>query len=66
MIARRSIQELADEIMAEVQIYASAWALVGSKFDDGFAYQIAQEQRDTLKSKIRGSLTFVNKLITPL
>ena len=37
-----------DEIMGMVQEYASAWSLVGSRFDNGHGMECAEEARSAL------------------
>ena len=41
-----------DEIMAQAQVFASAWGLVGSRFDSGNGLDNANEQKAVLRSLV--------------
>ncbi|WP_422097028.1 hypothetical protein [Variovorax sp.] len=41
-----------EEIMAQAQVYASAWSLVGSRIDEGDELANAQEQKAALRALV--------------
>ena len=42
----------AEQIMTQVQVFASAWALVGGRFDNGDMLETANEEKAELKTAI--------------
>ena len=44
--------EKVDEIMEQVQVFASAWALVGSRFDHGTMLEHAEFEKAELEKMI--------------
>ncbi|WP_425221754.1 host nuclease inhibitor protein [Pseudomonas sp.] len=42
----------ADQLMEQVQVYASAWALVGGPFDQGNALELAEEEKEATRDMI--------------
>lgn len=51
----------ADEIMEQVQVYASSWALVGGRFDRGMALQNATEALAELDYMVRTAVAERNR-----
>lgn len=45
-----------DEIMSDVQSFASTWALVGGRFDDGSMHNTAEAQSAELRNLIAAAL----------
>jgi hypothetical protein len=45
-----------DEIMSDVQSFASSWALVGSRFDDGSMHNMAEAQSAALRDMIAAAI----------
>ncbi|WP_422099131.1 hypothetical protein [Variovorax sp.] len=45
-----------EEIMAQAQVYASAWSLVGSRFDNGDELMNAQAEKAELRALIEQAL----------
>lgn len=45
-----------DEIMSDVQSFASTWALVGGRFDDGSMHNTAEDQSAALRDLIAAAL----------
>jgi hypothetical protein len=45
-----------DEIMSDIQSFASSWALTGGRFDDGSMAGIAEEQRGAVRRAITAAL----------
>jgi len=45
-----------DEIMEQAQVFASGWALVGSRFDDGSGMDDAEESKASLRDMIAAEL----------
>lgn len=48
------MSEIADrvtlgEIMEQAQVFASAWSLLGSRFDDGSKLRLSQDEKDNLE-----------------
>lgn len=38
-----------DEVMEQAQVFASAWSLLGSRFDDGSKLRLSQDEKDSLE-----------------
>lgn len=45
-----------DEIMAQAQVFASAWSLVGGRFDDGSGLEVAEKRKAELRDLIAAAL----------
>jgi hypothetical protein len=48
--------KVSDEIMAQAQTFASAWSLVGSRFDDGNALHNAEAAKEVLRELVKASI----------
>jgi len=44
--------ERIDDVMTQAQVFASSWAIVGSRFDNGDGYKDAEEAKDDLRTMI--------------
>lgn len=49
-------QSTAEQLMEQVQVFASAWSLVGGPFDSGQALENAEEAKEELREMIEGLL----------
>jgi hypothetical protein len=49
-----------DKIMEQAQVFASAWSLVGSPFDDGDCMDCATEQKLELRNMVLAALEAKN------
>ncbi len=45
-----------DNIMALAQVFASAWALAGGRFDSGDGFEIAEQEKQALRAAIEQAL----------
>lgn len=45
-----------DKIMEQVQVFASSWAIAGSRFDDGSGMQVAEREKTALRNMIELAL----------
>ncbi len=45
------------QIMEQAQVFASAWSLVGSRFDTGDLIDLAKEAKDELREMVESALT---------
>lgn len=41
-----------EQIMAQVQVFASAWSLVGGPFDTGFGIEGAEDEKESLAAMV--------------
>ena len=48
--------ELTTRLMSQAQVFASAWSLVGGRFDTGFACQDAEEAKQDLEGMVLAAL----------
>ncbi|WP_181163920.1 hypothetical protein [Burkholderia gladioli] len=44
-----------EEIMAQAQVFASAWSLVGGRFDQGDALETAEQEKQNLRDLVQGA-----------
>ncbi|WP_208456780.1 VRR-NUC domain-containing protein [Burkholderia gladioli] len=44
-----------EEIMAQAQVFASAWSLVGGRFDQGDALETAEQEKQNLRDLVSGA-----------
>lgn len=49
-VSHRSIKS--EDVLEQAQVYASAWSLVGSRFDSGSELENANEQKSLLMSML--------------
>ncbi|KLN54717.1 hypothetical protein [Variovorax paradoxus] len=47
---------LIDQIMGQVQVFASSWALIGGRFNGGDALEHAEAQRVELRNMVLGAI----------
>jgi hypothetical protein len=52
--ARQALESVAwiNEVMSQAQVFASAWSLVGGRFDDGNAMTDAEQAKQELRSML--------------
>jgi hypothetical protein len=50
-------KEILDDIMADVQSFASAWSLIDSRFDGGHGLQAAMDEKAELRARIEKLIT---------
>ena len=50
------MSEAVDEIMIQAQVFASAWSLVGGRFDTGHCSDAAKEAKIELEEMVRAAL----------
>jgi len=58
-------EEALDEIMEQAQVLASAWSLVGGKFDDGNALSDAEDARAELRTMVRSLADLAAETVRP-
>lgn len=51
--SQAQIQALLEQALEQAQVFASAWSLVGSAFDDGGALEHAQAQKQALHQLLK-------------
>lgn len=52
-----NIDSMVEEAMAQAQVFASAWSLVGGRFDFGNALQDAEVEKQALRALLADLLT---------
>ncbi len=45
-----------DNIMEQAQVFASAWALAGGRFDSGDGFEIAEQEKQALRAAIEQAI----------
>jgi DNA relaxase NicK len=56
MTKNNDIEVAIDILMTQAQVFASAWALVGSRFDAGNCMKEAEEAKEELRTMIKIAL----------
>lgn len=62
---RELAQEALDQIMEQAQVFASAWSLVGGRFDYGNALSEAHDAKDELRSMVRSLADLAAETVRP-
>ena len=62
---RELAQEAADQVMEQAQVFASAWALVGGRFDSGNALEDAEEAKSELRTLVRSLADLAAETVRP-
>jgi hypothetical protein len=52
----REWKEGVDAIMGQAQVFASAWSLLGGRFDDGSAMETAEDEKGCLRMMVENAL----------
>lgn len=55
-VAQPVADERIDEIMSQAQVFASAWSMIGTRFDDGGLAETAEAEKTELRRMIRAAL----------
>ena len=55
-ITDKEIQEALEDIMTQVQVFASAYSLIGSRFDSGTCLEDAEEAKIELRMLIKTAI----------
>lgn len=56
------MNKIVDDLMSQAQVFASAWALVGSRFDAGNCIVEAEEAKAELRVMIEDALSPIEVL----
>lgn len=59
-------QEAFDQVMEQAQVFASAWSLVGGRFDTGNAMDDAEEAKAELRTMVRSLADLAAHTVRPL
>lgn len=51
------MKDTIETIMSQAQVFASAWALVGGRFDSGDGMELAEQEKQDLRTAIEQALT---------
>lgn len=62
---RELAQEALDQIMEQAQVFASAWSLVGGKFDDGNGLSDAEDAKAELRTMVRSLADLAAETVRP-
>ena len=52
-ITLNDVDEAVNVLMEQAQVFASAWSLVGGRFDDGSMLEAAKEAKATLRGLLK-------------
>lgn len=55
-----------DQIMEQAQVFASAWALVGGRFDSGDALDDAHEAKEELSKMVARAILALRPVLVPM
>ena len=63
---RELAQEAMDQVMEQAQVFASAWSLVGGKFDTGNAMSDAEDAKAELRTMVRSLADLAAETVRPV
>lgn len=63
---RELAQEALDQIMEQAQVFASAWALIGGRFDDGNAPGDAEDAKSELRTMVSSLADLAAETVRPI
>lgn len=62
---RELANEALDQIMEQAQVFASAWSLVGGRFDSGNAMSDAEDAKAELRTMVRSLADLAAEIVRP-